>query len=345
MKYMFIKGFRFLPAVLLITLASFVSSCKNGNEEQRPAAKIDPELQILTDNIVKNPKNADAYYNRAKYYFDSEAYDESIFDLASAMKVDSMKAKYYHLLADNYMDYYQSRMALMTMQKASGMFPDSIRTLLKLTEFEIILKKYDAAMQTVKTILEKDKQNADAYIMMGTILEESGDNKRALLAYKRSTEIDPFLIDGWIKTGSLADKMNEKDAEKYFKTAMKVDTNSYTAIYALAMHYQNKNDRANAISWYKNMNLKYPKVPQPYFNIGVLYNEMDSLDKALEFLTIATSLDKIYSEAYYAKGVVLEKQGKLTEAQREYSQASTLNPKFTVAEQASNRLKAKINKK
>jgi len=332
---------KLLFTLSVFTLVAIISSCKSGEEDKKTVRKSDPQLEALTEAINKNPKNADAFFNRAKYLYESESYDESIFDLASAMKIDSMKAKYYHLLADNYMDYYQSRMALMTMQKATGMFPDSIRTLLKLTEFEIILKKYDAAMQTVKTILEKDKQNADAYILMGTVLEESGDNKRALLAYKRSTEIDPFLIDGWIKTGGLADKMNEKDAEKYFMAAMNVDTNSYTAIYALAMHYQNKNDLKNAIKWYKNMNLKYPKVPQPYFNIGILYNEMDSLDKSLEFLSIATSLDKIYSEAYYAKGVVLEKQGKLEEAQKQYSQASTLNPKFTAAEKASNRLKAK----
>ena len=334
-----------LVPVILILIITMFCSCKSDETATKPVVKNDPQLTALTDNISKNPKNADAFFNRAQYYYDTEAYDEAIYDLASAMKIDSMKAKYYHLLADSYMDYYQSRMALMTMQKATGMFPDSIRTFLKLSEFEIILKKYDAAMQTVKTILEKDKQNAEAYLMMGTVLEESGDNKRALLAFKKATELDPFMIDGWIKAGSLADKMNEKDAEKYFKAAMNVDTNSYSAIYALAMHYQNKNDLKNAIKWYKNMNIKYPKVPQPYFNIGVLYSEMDSLDKSLQFLDIATSLDKIYSEAYFAKGAVLEKQGKLEAAQKQYSQASTLNPKFTAAEQASARLKAKLPQK
>jgi len=332
--------------VIICVIFLALVSCKNEKKEA-PRSKVedDPRLVMLTGQISKDPQNAEAYFNRAKYFYDIEGYDEAIQDLASAMKLDSMKPKYYHLLADTYMDYYQSRMALMTMQKASGMFPDSMRTLLKLTEYEIILKKYDEAMQTIRNILAKDKQNADAYLLMGTVLEESGDNKRAILAYKKATEIDPFLIDAWIKTGDMADKMGEKGSEKYFETAMRVDTNSYTAIYAMAMHYQNKNDRIKAIEWFKKINLKYPKVPQPYFNIGVLYNELDSLDKAVEFLDIAINLDKIYSEAYFAKGVVQERQGKLKEAQRHYSQASSLNPKFTRAAEESERLKKQLEKK
>lgn len=322
-----------------------MGSCKGQPEEASKApAHSDPQLDALTAEITKNPKNGDAYYNRARYYYDIEGYDEAIFDLSSAMKLDSLKPAYYHLLADTYLDYYQSRMALLTMQKASGMFPDSLYTLLKLSEFQLIMKKHDEAMQTIKTILEKDKQNADAYLMMGSVLEETGDQKRAQLAYKKATEIDPFLSDGWIKIGVLADALKEKDAVRYFKTALRVDSSSYQAMYALAMHYQNKNELKDAIHWYKKINLTYPKVAQPYFNLGVLYNELDSLDKSVEFFTIATSLDKIYAEAYYAKGVVLEKQGKLQEAQKQYSQASTLRPKFTQAAEANERLKNQLKK-
>ncbi len=328
-------------SLLIVILGLF--ACKPEKKEE-PKAKIsnDPQLISLNDFIVKNPGNAEGYFNRAKYFYDLQAYDEAVVDLASAMKIDSMKPKYYYLLADTYMDYYQSRMALMTMQKASGMFPDSIHTLLKLTEYEIILQKYDDAMQTIRNILEKDKQNADAYLLMGTVLEQSEDNKRALAAFKKSTEMNPFLIDSWIKAGEVADKLGEKDAKKYFETAMRIDTNSYSALYAMAMHFQNKNERPEAIQWLKKINQKHPNVPDPYLNIGILYNEMDSLQQALDYIDIAINLDKVYSNAYFVKGSVLERQGKLKEAQRNYSQASTLNPKFTKAAQESERLKKQL---
>jgi tetratricopeptide (TPR) repeat protein len=327
---------------LLIVFLGFIACKAEKKEEVQSKISNDPNLMSLNDFIIKNPGNSEAYFNRAKYFYDLKAYDEAIVDLASAMKIDSMKPKYYHLLADTYMDYYQSRMALMTMQKASGMFPDSIHTLLKLTEYEIILQKYDAAMQTIRSILEKDKQNADAYLLMGTVLEESGDNKRALAAFKKSTEMNPFLIDAWIKAGEVADKMGEKDAKKYFETAIRIDTSNYSALYATAMHYQNKNDRPEAIKWLKKINLIHPNIPDPYLNIGILYNEMDSLQKALEFVDIAINLDKVYSNAYFVKGTILERQGNLKEAQKNYSQASTLNPKFTKAMEESERLRKQL---
>lgn len=345
MKEILMSDLKLLLKISCFSLLFAMMSCKGQTDEPKKALiQTDPQLEALSAEISKNPKNGNAYYNRAQYYYEIEGYDEAIYDLASAMKFDSLKPAYYHLLADTYLDYFQSRMALLTMQKAVGMFPDSIHTLLKLSEFQLIMKKHDEAMQTIKTILEKDKQNADAYLMMGSVLEETGDKKRALLAYKKATEINPFMTDAWIKTGVLADEMKEKNAVRYFKTALRVDSVSYQAMYAMAMHHQNRNELKDAIQWYRKLNLTFPKLAQPYFNMGILHNEMDSLDKAIEFLTIATSLDKIYAEAYYAKGVVLEKQGKLTEAQKQYSQASTLSPKFIQAEQASQRLKNELKK-
>lgn len=69
---------------------------------------------------------------------------------------------------------------------------------------------------------------------------------------------------------------------------------------------------------------------------------MDSLQKALEFVDIAINLDKVYSNAYFVKGTILERQGNLKEAQKNYSQASTLNPKFTKAMEESERLRKQL---
>lgn len=335
---MFDKRFYLLfIAVLFIVL---LSGCKGDSSDSGVrSVEIDPVLHELNMAIGKDSGNAELFFSRARFYYEHEGYDEAIFDLAAAMKRDSMKPAYYHLLADTYLDYYQSRMALMTMQKTVGTFPDHIHSWLKLTEFQIVLKKYDEAMQSVQTILKKDPQNADAYIMMGTVLDETGDPKRAILAFKKATEIDPFLVDAWINTGRLADELNEKNAVNYFETAHRIDSVGIEPMYAMAMHYQKKNNYPKAIEWYKKINERYPNSPEPFFNIGVLYQEMDSLDRAMEYFDMATSVNMIYAEAYYAKGVIFEKKGETEKAWRQYTQASTLMPKFTEAVEAAARLK------
>jgi len=331
----------YIHILFAILLCTGMYSCKHETPDKQPALKVDPILTELNSALTKNPKEADLYFQRAKYYYSKKGYDEALHDLASAMKIDSLKPAYYYLLADTYLDYYQSRMALLTMQKASGMFPDSIGTLMKLAETEITLAKYDVAMQTIQKIVTLDPQNADARILMGLALENSKDPARAIYAYRKATELDPYKIDGWIKAGILADKLKTGDGLKYFQTALKIDTASYEANYALAMHYQQARDDAKALDIYRKLNLMYPRVAEPFFNIGAIYMTMDSLNKALDFFKMATSVDQVYAEAYYAQGKVLEQMNKPKEAYAKYNQAATLKPKFQAAGDAAARLKPK----
>lgn len=343
MEFLKHKCAQFLSLFLLLLLSA--TGCKNQSEAPTTDNQVDAILVALTAEIDKDTTNAESFYNRARYYYENKGYDEAIQDLAFAMKRDSMQPKYFHLLSDVYMDYYQSRMALMALQKAVGFFPKDVPTLMKLAETQLILKLYHEGMQSIKTVLELDNQNADAYKLMGDFLKETGDYRRASLAYKRATELDGEYLEAWINIGVMKDELGEKDAMDYYKTALRLDSTSYPALYAVGMHYQNLNMRKEAIEAYKKINLLYPKLPEPYHNIAAMYIEQDSLDKALEFLDIAISVEMIYAEAYFAKGFIYEKKGELNEAWKNYSQAATLRPKFEKAHQAATRLEIQLNKK
>lgn len=322
----------------LFIISIFVLSSCNTDNKQQKKQNIDPILTELNSAINKNAQNANLYFQRAKYYYSHQGFDEAINDLEHAIKLDSLKPTYYHLLADTYLDYYRSRNALLTMQKASGMFPDSINTLLKLAQLQITLKTYDAAMQTLQNIVTKDKGNAKARILMGMCLEYSKDPSRALLAYKKATELDPYQVDGWIKTGNLSDEMKLPDAESYFMTALRIDSSSYEANYALAMHYQNKKQDDKALRQYEKISKMYPKIAEPYYNQGAIYLTRDSLNRAYSFFKLATEVDKIYAEAYYAMGAIKEMQGKRHEAYVLYEQATAIKPKYKEAAEAASRV-------
>lgn len=341
MKYIYSQK----PLLLTIFCLNFLLiACKQDNTNKAPNGTVqnDPMLIALNEAIDKNPAIADLYFKRAQFYREKKGYDEALADLNSAIKLDSLRPVYYGLLSDVYLEYYQSRMALMTMQRASGLFPDSISVLMKLANLEMTLKKPDAAMQTLERIVTKDRQNAEARIMMGMALEASGDPARAMLAYRKATEMDPYLTDAWIKAGILADKMKLNDGMKYLQTAVKIDTGSYEANYALAMHFQQRHLDKEAMEIYRKLNIMYPKIAEPFYNMGALYLSQDSLDRALQFFGMATQIDQVYAEAYYAKGAVLERMNKNKEAYQVYNQAASIKPGYTQAEKAAARLKPEI---
>ena len=120
---------------------------------------------------------------------------------------------------------------------------------------------------------------------------------------------------------------------------MRVDSNSYEANYALAMHHQQLKQDDKAMAIYRKLNILYPKIAEPFYNMGALYLSRDSLTKALEFFTMATEIDQVYAEAWFARGLVLEQQRKDDQAYRAYNQAATLRPGFKEAEEAADRLR------
>ena len=116
-------------------------------------------VKEITESLQKDPLNGDLYYSRAKIFYEKEMYDEAISDMAQAMRIDSVNVDYHHLLADVFLDYYKSRQALQTLERAAVLYPKRIPTLLKLSEFQVILRQNDEAFTTIDQILKIDPQN------------------------------------------------------------------------------------------------------------------------------------------------------------------------------------------
>ena len=84
-------------------------SCK-----QKPVEGLtgDPAIDQLTEAIQKSPNDPELYLQRSQVFYEKEAYDQAIEDLARVMKLDSNNLRAHHLLADVYLDDYQSALAL-----------------------------------------------------------------------------------------------------------------------------------------------------------------------------------------------------------------------------------------
>ena len=130
-----------IALLIIISLFSFLSCGEKKSEK-----KVESEskaIQDLTKMILESPDDPDLYYDRAILYYENSAFDEAIDDITRAQKIDSLRPDLYHLLADVYLDYYKSFDALKTMEKVVSIHPTRIPSLLKLAEFQYILKQYN----------------------------------------------------------------------------------------------------------------------------------------------------------------------------------------------------------
>ena len=332
----------FFSKFLCLGVLSLFISCQNESKETLPSTSIpttgNPAIDGFSREIALKPNDPTLYAQRGALYYENEGYDEAIQDLNKALSYDSTNVTYMHLLADAYLDYYQSYHAISTMKKAAALYPKRIPTLLKLCEFQLILQQYEESIHTINNILKIQPLNADAFFMLGLNFKELGDTDRAINSFQTAVENDPDLIDAWINLGQLHAQKKSKLAAVFFDNALKIEPNNTNALHAKAAYLHESDQLQAALATYRQLNIIDPTYEEGFFNTGIIYLEMDSLKKAYTHFDLAAKTSPTYILAYYYRGLTQEKMGHTTTAQQDYQQALRLNPEFERAKVALARL-------
>ena len=326
--------------VLVIMIMLLVSiHCQerpNSSSAQSPAI---PELELLSNNLKDNPDNADLWYIRASTFYEVGSYDAAISDLQSTVRLDSLHIDAWHLLADAYMDYYQSRLALETLEKASTLFSENISTLLKLAEFQLILKQYDDALATIDRIEPIVSNHPESLFMKGMVCKEAGDTTSAIRYFQRATAQEPQLIDAWINLGQLFSVVESGEAIRYFNAAERIEPSNVPLLHAKAVHLTRVDETQGALDTYRKLLSHDPYYADAYYNMGILYLQTDSLDQAREHFELSVKMEPGYARAYYYLGLIAELLGHVEEARSHYGQSFKLDPTQKDVEDAQKRLK------
>ncbi|MFN0215427.1 MAG: tetratricopeptide repeat protein [Saprospiraceae bacterium] len=319
-------------------------------KENRPLPQVqqelqaDPQLTQLTQELEKNPNNDTLLYLRASTYYKLDAFDEAMADLERAMKIDSMQPAYYHLLADVLLDYARpndSRRAIEVLKLAAERFPNRILTLLKLSEFQLIVRQHNEALATLDKVLQRDPQNAEAFYMAGRVALDKGDTTNAISSLQKSVRFDTDNADAWFFLGRIFSLRNNPVAVHYFDNALRVDSTYLEAQEFKAVFYKRQGKFDKAFEIYRDLLLRDPDYANAYFDMGVIYLELDSISKAYENFNIATKVDPIFVKAYYYRGIASEKLGNLDAALADYKQASGMSPEYEEAREARAQLEKK----
>lgn len=329
---------------LVIHILFFAAACSNTSS--RPDATVpmssgDPALDELNVLIAQRTDDPTLYAQRAELYYEKDGYDEAIQDLQYALSLDSTNVDYHHLLADVYMDYFRSRLALRTMERAAALYPERIPTLLKLSEFQYILKQYEASFATLDKVLKLEPRNPDAYFMMGMNFKEAGDTTRAINSFQTAVEIEPATVDAWVSLGQLHASIGSPLAMRYFDNAVDEAANlpaRIIALHAKADYLRDQEQLEEAKALYREINRMDRQYEEGYFNTGVIYLKQDSLEKAYAHFNMAVEVYPLYIKGYYYRGLTAELLRNTDQARNDYQQALNLAPEYTEAQQGLARL-------
>lgn len=333
------QQFRFpfsLLAICLLALSLIAFSCK----EKSVDTGIDigttgnTAIDAVTEQIKDNPADPSLFLQRAQLFYDNQAYDQAIQDLAQVMKLDSVNLKAHHLLADVYLDHNQSQLAIKTLQRASVLYPDSINTKLKLSEFQLIVKQYEAATNTLADIMRIRPGDPEALFMLGMVYRDQGKTEQAIGAFQSAVERNPDMAEAWIILGDLMDRTQNPLALQYFDNAIRVDPTNVAALHAKAYYLQNNERMDEAIAIYQQIHTINPQYPEAYLNTAILQLYRDSIDAAMKELTILKEIDPANAAAWFYMGKAHQFRKEMAEAKAAFEQALRLDPDYVQARDA-----------
>lgn len=325
----------------------FFSACKNESKPQpapTPAEQQDPELAELNQLLEKDPGNDSLLFRRAAVYYHLEGYDEAMKDLGNAIRLDSLHPQYYHLLAEVLLDYGRpndSRRALDVLETAARLFPEHNPTLLRLSKYQLIVQKHTEALATIDRVLRREPQNADAYFMAGRVALDMKDTLRAINLLKKSVQFDAENGDCWQFLGRIYSNQNNPAAIQCFDNALRVDSTDLASREFKAAFYKQRGDFDKAFEVYRDIIVRNPDYSNAYFDIGMIYLEMDSLQKAYDHFNISIKTDPLFVMAYYYRGVTAEQMGNRDAALADYRQANKMSPDYPEAKEALERMGVK----
>jgi tetratricopeptide (TPR) repeat protein len=332
---------RLLSTLVFVGGILFFFSCHNAkNDKTETGATGNPEIDRLTGLIKKSPKDPDLYYQRAEIFYADSAYDQAIADLAQVLKLDSVNLKAHHLLADVYLDHYQSALALQTLERAAALYPDSIHTKLKLTEFQLILKQYGEALKTLADIMKIHPGDPEALFMLGMVYRDQGKTEQAIGAFQSAVERNPDLVEAWVILGDLMDRTHNPLALQYFDNAIRVAPENVEAWHAKAYYLQNNNKIPEALEIYRHIHTMNSQYPEAYLNAAILLIYSDSLDAASKELNILEKIDPTNAAAWFYKGKIHQLRGEKEQAKACFEQTLRLDDKYEQAMDALQELKS-----
>lgn len=209
--------------------------------------------------------------------------------------------------------------AVTMFQKVGSNVDDEERVIL----LEQTLEKFEIAASINPSESQNYASIAKVYISMGDI-----DN--AMITIDKAVEMDDTNPSVVIAAGQIYSQKNDCEKTKaYFKRAVELEPNNTTSIRSLASAYYDCDDLDGAIITYSTAISKETDVTikcDLYFNLGVLYNQIEDFPMAEENFIQVMDLCPDDVEAIVGIAQVFENAEKWRQAERFYKQLIEIDP-------------------
>ena len=357
--------FRVLWIALLLALASVISPAALAQASRTDALALEAsghnvEAEQLWHSIAeRDPGNAEAFARQGLMEARQEHYPQAIAFYRQAEAIDSafpglqmnlglayFKSALYRgsikpftlelhkhpgdqrliiLLGMAHYGMGDYLVAVPFLQQASEKQPQNLPLRLALAHSCLWSKQYDCVLATYKEILNLNPSSAEAELIVGEALDETGDDAGAMEHFQAAAAANPKEPNVHFCLGYLLwTQSHYTESVKEFEAELGNDPQNLQAREYLGDSYVNLTDYANAQPALEGVLARDPSSAMVHRDLGIVYASEGKKEDAATELLRAIALDPRDSAPHWRLARLYQSMGKKEEAAAEFAKVSSM---------------------
>jgi len=269
------------------------------------AVELDPE-----------PNDPEVYSKRGVIYFSAGIYKKAISELTKYIQHDKKELNAYYMRARAYFEDDQYEKAVVDLKILNEKDPKTYKSIIPDWGYTYMAEgKYDKAVKAFNEVLKHNPNHRDTYWGRAGVYEKMYQYDEAVKDFTKVFELDNSWLSALIHRAWCYMKMDELDkALDDCNYVLSKETDNGEAYYYRGCVY-GKKEEFDKVLFNLDMAAKYkPDWVVPYISKGQFYLEMKEYDKAIDSYDQALMKEPWNKKAYYCKAIACEEAGRLNNA-------------------------------
>lgn len=324
--------------LLSLIICLSIVSCKHSSNKV-DKQNIPQELVILNEAIVNDSSNSLNFTNRGEYFQKHDQLNNALADINKALSLNAKDTKAHMVLSDIKLMMGKPQESLDALKQVLDYENSNTDVHIAMAKLYLVMKDYENCAKSVEIALKINSKLPDAYYLKGMALMENDKMDEAIRSFQNAVGIDQKQYDALMQLGYIYASRESKLAIEYFKSATLARSDATEAFYNLGLLYQENEQPDKAIEAYNSI-VKIDSVNKlAIYNIGYVNLVYKSdYKKAEEFFSKALEIDSTYADAWFNRGYSRELQGKNVDARKDFKQVMIIRNNDPKSIEALNRI-------
>jgi tetratricopeptide (TPR) repeat protein len=298
---------------------AMIGTAKENSDEQADLFR--KVIQVVPDFI-------EAHFNLGLIFSTQKKPKEAAQEFEAVRKINPGFEGIYQLLAQTYRELGQNEDAIAALQDGIQRQPRSLPMLRALTFLQLQGSDDQAAIPTLKAILELDSRDADALMNLGIVYQKHNRLDESIQSYRAALALDPTSFNARFNIALVFLRQNKlADAAMELLIADKLSPGNPEVLERLGDIYAFQDHHDRAADAYQGATAKASDRAVLFSKLAFSLAKVKRVPEAVAALEKSVSLDSRSADAYYLLGDLYSELQRYEESIAAYNKSIKIDPK------------------